>query len=131
MMSDNPYLNDVPKSGSMGLSGFVLGAIVGAGVALLFAPAAGGDTRRRLGETAKKIGSAARDRIQDGKEQARTYIESGRQAIESGRKGFEDARQGFESGRDRHETAGAGSTSGPTARTATGKPGAQGSTYTP
>ncbi|HLQ66730.1 MAG TPA: YtxH domain-containing protein [Candidatus Limnocylindrales bacterium] len=131
-MSDNPYLNDVPRSGTMGVSGFVLGAIVGAGVALLFAPAAGGDTRRRLGETAKKIGSAAKDKIQDGKDQARGYIESGRQAFESGRKSFEDARQGFESGHDRRGTAGAGSTPGQAAnRTAPGKPGAQGSTYTP
>ncbi len=126
-MNENPYLNDVSRSGPAGISGFMLGAIVGAGVALLFAPAAGGDTRRRLGDTAKKLGSVAKDKLEDGKNTAREYLESGRQAIESGREGFANARQGFE----RRETAGAGSTTpGQTGnRTTPGKTGTPG--YTP
>lgn len=125
MMNENPYLNDVSRSGPAGISGFMLGAIIGAGVALLFAPAAGGDTRRRLGDTAKKIGSAAKDKLEDGKNQAREYLESGRQAIESGREGFQNARQGFE-----RQTADAGTTPGQTGhRTTPGKTGTPG--YTP
>jgi gas vesicle protein len=126
-MNENPYLNDVSRSGPGGITGFMLGAIVGAGVALLFAPAAGGDTRRRLGDTAKKLGSAAKDKLEDGKNTAKEYLESGRQAIESGREGFANARQGFE----RRETAGTGSTTpGQTGnRAAPGKTGTPG--YTP
>ena len=36
-----------------GMAGFALGAIVGAGLALLFAPAPGSETRRRLRDTAR------------------------------------------------------------------------------
>jgi len=71
-------MNDYPYGGEMGrgpsnfetnsgvnVGGFMLGALVGAGLALLLAPASGGETRRRLGDTAKKIGSAAKDKYQD------------------------------------------------------------------
>lgn len=84
-MNDNPYLNEETKSGAAGMSGFMLGALVGAGVALLFAPATGNDTRRKLGETAKRLGSAARDRIQEGREQIQDRFKSERQGFESGR----------------------------------------------
>ena len=43
------------------VSGFAIGALIGAGLALLFAPAPGSDTRRRLGSTAKKL----RDEVGD------------------------------------------------------------------
>jgi hypothetical protein len=139
-MNENPYNNDVSRSGATGLSGFVLGAIVGAGVALLLAPATGTDTRRRLGETAKKLGSAARDKIQEGKEQIRDRFESGRQNLESGRQGFETERlasPGMESraadqfGQGRREPVPSTGTPGQTgSRTTPGKT-PQGSTYTP
>lgn len=90
-MNENPYINDVSRSGASGMSGFLLGAIVGAGVALLLAPATGADTRRRVGETAKKLGSAARDRIQEGKEQIRDRFQEGKEQI---RDRFESGRQG-------------------------------------
>lgn len=35
--------------------GFIVGALIGAGVALLMAPATGSDTRRKLGETARRL----------------------------------------------------------------------------
>jgi len=142
-MNENPYINDVSRNGASGMSGFVLGAIVGAGVALLLAPATGTDTRRRLGDTAKKLGSAARDRIQEGKEQIQSRIgEAGRQGTESGRQGFESGRQGSqgtEAGRQGGDQFGQGrrepvpSTGNPGqtgSRTTPGKT-PQGSTYTP
>lgn len=45
------------------LVGFICGAAVGAGIALLTAPSSGADTRRRLGDTAKKIADTTRDRF--------------------------------------------------------------------
>src|SRR5262244_3735119 len=73
-------MNDYPHGGEMGrgpsnfetgtgaginVGGFMIGALVGASLALLLAPASGDETRRRLGDTAKKIGSAAKDKFQD------------------------------------------------------------------
>lgn len=42
---------------------FLLGAAVGAGLALLFAPAAGSDTRRQISEAARTIGSGTKDKL--------------------------------------------------------------------
>jgi len=50
------------------LAGFLVGAIVGAGVALLYAPAAGADTRRRLSETAHRLGDEAAHKFSDVRE---------------------------------------------------------------
>src|SRR5258705_668767 len=126
-MNENPYNNDVARGGASGMSGFVLGAIVGAGVALLLAPATGTDTRRRVGDTVKKLGSAARDRIQEGKEQIRDRFESGRQ----GSQGLESRPGVDQFGQGRREpvpsTGDPGQTGG---RTTPGKT-PQGSNYTP
>ena len=56
-------------NGGMSVTGFLLGAVVGAGIALLLAPSPGGDTRRKLGETARRLGSRASDLIGHGGEE--------------------------------------------------------------
>jgi gas vesicle protein len=137
-MNENPYNNDVSRSGASSMSGFVLGAIVGAGVALLLAPATGTDTRRRVGETVKKLGSAARDRFQEGKEQIKDRIQEGKEQIrdrfESGRQDSQgmEARPGVDQfGQGRREPVPSTGNSGQTgSRTTPGKT-PQGSTYTP
>ena len=45
------------------LIGFLCGAAVGAGVALLTAPASGAETRKRIGTTARKVTSTTRERF--------------------------------------------------------------------
>lgn len=128
-MNENPYLNEESRSGAAGMSGFMLGAIVGASVALLFAPAAGNDTRRKLGETAKRLGSAAKDRMQEGREQIQNRFQSG-QGQNQGSMGGErqgsmgGERQGFEAGR-REPVPSTGSTTNP------GQTGRTGTTPTP
>jgi len=47
-----------------------VGAVVGAGAAILFAPNSGSDTRRRLGQEASKIGTAALDAVREQKDEA-------------------------------------------------------------
>ncbi len=47
-----------------------VGAIVGAGAAILLAPSSGSETRRRLGNEASKLGSAAMDAVREQKEEA-------------------------------------------------------------
>ncbi len=70
-MSDRPHMNDMTdEAGSSGvtLAGFLVGAIVGAGLALLLAPAPGRETRRKIGETARKLSSRASDIVGQGRE---------------------------------------------------------------
>jgi gas vesicle protein len=62
-MSDN-------RDNTGALMGFLLGAAVGAGVALLMAPSSGEETRRRLGESAQKLKSTAGNRLHELKDTA-------------------------------------------------------------
>ena len=75
---------------------FLMGAIVGAGVALLMAPATGTETRRRLGETAHKINDQARgkfgelrqnlgSKVEGLKHDVQSAVETGREAIDRAR----------------------------------------------
>ncbi len=58
------------SAGSL-LSGILIGALVGAGVALLFAPQAGEDTRRDLSRRARSVRDDAIDRLDDASTRAR------------------------------------------------------------
>jgi len=64
----------------------MIGAILGAGIALLLAPAHGRDTRRRVGSTVKRLGQntgqvfkRTRDQIDKVKHDAKSAIDKGRQ----------------------------------------------------
>jgi hypothetical protein len=65
------------------LSGLVLGAILGAGVALLTAPASGPKTRRRIRRVAGDIRHSAGDQIEDFADDVRSKVED---AYKSARK---------------------------------------------
>ncbi len=69
-MNDRSYKNDTESAGgTAGIGLFLIGAVCGAGLALLLAPATGGETRRKLGETARKLGGRASEvvgRMRDG-----------------------------------------------------------------
>ena len=71
---------------------FVLGAIAGAAVALLTAPASGEETRRMLADKARE----AQDRANEAARQGREFVNRGRDtltsAIERGREAYEQAR---------------------------------------
>jgi gas vesicle protein len=75
------------------MTGFVVGALVGAGLALLLAPATGQDTRRRLGETARRLRDDAKSRMSHARDTVSSLKEEARSAIESGREAFSQARQ--------------------------------------
>jgi len=55
-------------NGGMSITGFLLGAVVGAGIALLLAPVPGGEMRKKLGQTARTLGSRAGDLVGRGEE---------------------------------------------------------------
>jgi gas vesicle protein len=66
--------NNGPSAGSV-LVAFAVGALAGAAVALLYAPAAGEETRRKLAEKAR-----------EGRSNLATAVERGREVYEQVRK---------------------------------------------
>ena len=69
-MNDHQYMNETNGTTGTGitLTGFLIGAIFGAGLALLLAPATGGETRKKLGETARRLGEKASEAVGHGRE---------------------------------------------------------------
>jgi gas vesicle protein len=82
---------DDAAAGSV-LLAFILGAVSGAAIALLYAPATGRETREFLGERARE----GRDRASDATERSKQAINQGRDtlahAIERGREAYQQAR---------------------------------------
>jgi gas vesicle protein len=84
--------NDNGSGAGSILLAFILGAVSGAAVALLYAPGTGRETREYLGEKARegraKAADAAakgRDAIAQGRETLSTAIERGREAYQQAR----------------------------------------------
>ena len=85
--------DDGAGAGSVMLA-FLIGAVTGAAIALLYAPATGAETREFLGEKARE----GRDRAVQAAEKGRQAVKDGREtlvnAIERGREAFQQARSG-------------------------------------
>lgn len=64
--------------------GVALGALLGAGIALLFAPAAGEDVRELLLDQARAAGGRVRDRFDDLRSEARYATRRGRRGMKRG-----------------------------------------------
>ena len=83
--------DDGAGAGSI-LLAFILGAVSGAAVALLYAPAAGRETREFLGERARE----GRERATQAVERGRELVNQGRDtlatAVERGREAYQEAR---------------------------------------
>lgn len=88
---EEPYVVIEKQSGT--LSSFFVGVAIGAGLALLFAPQSGQDTRRGLQRRARRARRAARrmaddvtdtvvDTFQDARRKVEERIDTARQAIE-------------------------------------------------
>lgn len=71
---------------------FMLGALTGAAVALLFAPASGEETREYLGQRARETKARARQALEEGRDYYNAQREGLTSAIERGREAFEEAR---------------------------------------
>ena len=78
------------------LMAFLLGAAVGAGVALLLAPQSGEDTRRKLGDTARKLGDDLDEKVRSAREEVKHRAGDVKAAIGAGREAFTRARTGEE-----------------------------------
>lgn len=84
--------NDNIGAGTVMLA-FVVGALTGAAVALLFAPASGEETREYLGEKARESKAKAREALQEGRALYERQREGVTGAIERGREAFQQARE--------------------------------------
>ena len=72
---------------------FVIGALAGAAVALLYAPAPGEETRRKLAHRARVGRERAESLMREGGELLRRHRENLGQAIDRGREAFEQVRK--------------------------------------
>jgi gas vesicle protein len=88
---------DYSDSGS-GLMLFVLGAAVGAGLALLFAPEQGTRTRERLRQMASDAADQTRRSLGTAVEKTRGAVEHGREYLEGKKEQLAGA---YEAGRER------------------------------
>lgn len=75
------------KAGSM-MAGFLVGAVVGAGLALIFAPTSGSETRRHIGDAARKLKNGTQGRmdqvmgaLKEGAGDVGAAIDAGKQAF--------------------------------------------------
>ena len=86
-MQEYPDFNDSGKNPAR-ITPFVFGAVLGAGLALLLAPAHGRDTRRRVGSSMKQLGSNAKDVFQRTKESMNDIKNDAKSAIDKGRQEY-------------------------------------------
>jgi len=75
------------------LLAFILGAVSGAAVALLYAPASGRETRERLAERADEARARAAEAAARGREAFNQGRETLTTAIERGREAYQQARR--------------------------------------
>jgi gas vesicle protein len=81
-----------PDEGSNTLAWFLTGAVIGATVALLYAPRSGKDTRQFITDKTQQ----GKDAVTEG---SKDIIDAGRDMFERGRRLVEDAADLFERGR--------------------------------
>ena len=65
------------------VAGVVVGALVGAGIALLVAPTKGSALRRRLGRRARTLGERARDGLEEAAHQTRRDLARRRRGLQA------------------------------------------------
>ncbi|MSO51302.1 MAG: YtxH domain-containing protein [Acidobacteria bacterium] len=81
------------SSGSSVMMAFVVGALTGAAVALLFAPASGEETREYLGKKAREGKDKAREAVDQGREYYDRQRDNLVTAVDRGRDAFQQARE--------------------------------------
>jgi YtxH-like protein len=86
------------NGGATVLLAFLVGALTGAAVALLFAPASGEETREYLGQKAREGKARALDAVEQGREAYQRQRESIASAVDRGREAFQQARTREEQG---------------------------------
>lgn len=110
-----PYII-VERGGSGSAGAFVIGALLGAGVALLLAPRSGEETQQELKERALKLRDSAEaklkqaqaqveERLEQARDEVMEKVESIREAVESGKATAHEARVELEEKLERSKAA--------------------------
>lgn len=113
---EGPYFIIERDGGGSGVGSFLLGALLGAGVALLLAPRSGEETQQEIRERAVRFRDTAEERMRDAQrqveerlEQARVElmdrVEAVREAVETGKEAARDARGDLEQKIERSKSA--------------------------
>jgi len=91
----NEFRNGGPSSGTVvgSLTGFAIGAIVGAGIALLLAPDSGRRTRQRLSTTASKLTHVAGEKLDAAKSAVQELGTDAKAAWKAGQQSFTQDRE--------------------------------------
>lgn len=84
--------DDGSGAGSV-LLAFIIGAVSGAALALLYAPASGEDTRKYVGQKAREGRDRAAEAVEKGREAVKESREALAHAIERGREAYQQARR--------------------------------------
>ena len=98
--SDQPVV--IVERSESGLGGFLLGLAVGAGIALLWTPKTGEETRRQLKNTGRRLRAAASEKAEDLQEALSGGYERTRDRIDEG---LDSARQTLDEKRERARDA--------------------------
>jgi gas vesicle protein len=102
-MKDDGY-----SSGSVLLS-FLLGGVVGAGLALLFAPQSGRETRQKIKDLTDDVKEKSAEYVNQAKEKATSLVEEGKgyydekksilkSAVEAGKEAYEKEKEKYAKG---------------------------------
>jgi gas vesicle protein len=86
-------MSDNNNSAGPVMMAFLLGAVAGAAVALLYAPATGEETRQRIKEKAREGREKAEAVARDGREFLQRQRENLGAAVDRGREAFEQTRK--------------------------------------
>lgn len=104
-MSEEQATVIIEKERSSEVGSFIIGALVGAGLALLFAPQSGQETQEQLREQAKKLRDVTEDRVKDLRQDLGTRVESAKEVVDRGRQVASDARVELEEKLERSKAA--------------------------
>ena len=93
---DDQHTVIIEKGHGTEIGAFLLGALVGAGIALLFAPATGADTQRLIRERARKLKDVTGERVRGLREDLGSRMAPAQGVVEQGRRIATEARTELE-----------------------------------
>ena len=106
----------IERDSASGVGSFLVGALLGAGLALLLAPRSGKETQEEIRHRARELRDAAEERVRDASRQLEDRLDEAREglqaradrvrdAVDSGRKAAVDARHALEEKLERSKAA--------------------------
>ena len=88
------------RNGGGFLIGFIAGSMIGAGLALLFAPKPGDQTRREVAEQAQRVREKAREGLGTASDRVSHFAERGKAMYQTAADKAREAAQAVREGRD-------------------------------